>query len=100
MIRGTTPTHSFTIPIEAELIKEILITYKQADNIIVEKRTADCVLEEGKAKVTLTQEDTLKFDHVKLVEVQMRILTTDQCAIASYVKRIPVGEVLNSEVLE
>lgn len=101
MRRGTTPRHTFTLPIDTSLLKEIVITYAQDEKPIVEKRKDDCKTEGKKIEVTLSQEDTLKFDKKKAyVQIQIRALTHDGVALASGIKNECLSDVLNEEVLE
>lgn len=100
MIRGTTPTHIFNLPIETNLLKEIRITYVQGDTEIFTKTEADCVLETAAIKVTLTQQETLEFDHTKLVSIQVKVLTATGDVLISQIENIEVGRVLNEEVLQ
>ena len=101
LYRGTTPYHSFTLPLNAEDITEIYITYMQNNNIIIEKSIDDITLENidntedsmiefnidnstsiesaCTATVHLTQEDTLGFKFWPAAEkniavIQIRIL--------------------------
>lgn len=100
MRRGTTPTHTFDIsPIEASVLSKVKITYAQGNTVVLVKRTEDCTLEGNTIKLTLTQEETLKFDHKKLVEVQVRVLTAGGDALASYIHNVTVGRLLDEEVL-
>ena len=99
MIRGTTPTHTFTIPFDVSGIKTVKIIYAQDDVVIVEKLTESCVLDGMSIKTTLTQEETLKFDHKKAVQIQIRILTSGGTALASIVEQVGVSKLLDSEVL-
>lgn len=99
MIRGTTPTHVFNIPIETSTLKEIRITYAQGNEEVFTKTTADCVLEGKTIKVSLTQEETLKFSHDKMVSIQLRVLTTSGKAMATKIEMLDVYDVLNEEVL-
>lgn len=100
MIRGTTPTHIFTIPLDTSLLKEVVITYAQRDKPVVEKRMADCELNGKEIKVTLSQEDTLKFEErANGVRLQIRALTRDGVALASPIKPVSLREILNEEVL-
>ena len=99
MIRGTTPTHIFEIPFDSSLLKKILITYFQNNQIVVEKTEDDCTLEGNSITVKLTQEDTLKFSHRRPVEIQIRVLTVDDTALATVIREVEVGRVLNEEVL-
>ena len=100
MIRGTTPTHTFTLPIETSTIKEALVTYAQKENVLFEKSTEDCTMSENKITVVLTQEETFKFDCKSSAQVQLRVLTTEGKAMASDVLIVPVETCLSKVVLE
>lgn len=99
MIRGTTPKHTFRIPFDADMIKEVRIIYAQNDQQILVKETADCTLEGNTIRTALTQEETFKFDCTKCVQIQVRALTSDGEALASAIKHIDVDKCLDSEVL-
>ena len=75
MRQGTTPPHTFTLPVPAAAVTAALITYAQDDRILFEKSLADCTQDENKLKLTLTQEETFQFDADHLGQVQARILT-------------------------
>lgn len=98
-MRGTTPTHTFTLPLDASLIKAVKIIYAQEDKPIFCKRTADCVINGVTVEVTLTQEETFKFDCKKLVEIQLRALTVDGKALKSEPIIVTVSKCLDDEVL-
>lgn len=100
MIRGTTPTHTFTIPFDESVINSIKIIYAQNKETVFEKLKDDCTFEGNTVSLTLTQEETFKFDHKCPVEIQIRILTTKGNAIASEIRRVTVGELLDDEVLK
>lgn len=109
--RGTTPYHSFVLPLKTEDISEVYITYLQNREVILDK-----VLSESEAieivdiddeyenasmnepledfvpscelTIHLTQEDTLKFHFYPAAEkniavIQIRVLTTEGEAYAS-----------------
>lgn len=99
MIRGTTPTHTFVIPMEAAGIKCVKVIYAQDDDTIVEKSTSDCTLEGNTISTVLTQEETLKFDCKKAVQIQIRVLTHGGQALASVIEKVGVSKCLDSEVL-
>lgn len=113
IVRGTTPYHTFIVPMASESINEVYITYLQNNEVVLDKdKTAvtieDVELETENAEVTdtelaeeepevvpssqitlhLTQEDTLKFKFYPAAEkniavVQLRILDNNGEAYAS-----------------
>lgn len=99
MIRGSTPTHIFTLPFGAETVKTIEITYAQNEKVKLQKANADCVLEGNTVSIKLTQEDTFKFDEKPLVEIQIRVLTLGGDVIASDIMYTTVKRCLSDEVL-
>ena len=99
MIRGTTPTHTFNVPIDTSTIKEVRILYAQDDALVLVKETKDCELGDGIVKTTLSQDDTFMFDCKKCVEVQIRVLTEGGEALASVPVKVSVSKCLHDEVL-
>lgn len=99
VIRGTTPTHLFTLSIDTSDLKCVRIIYAQDDKVVFVKQTSDCVLDGKTVKVTLTQEETLKFDCKKDVQIQIRALTYSGEAMACPVMKTTVGKCLDSEVI-
>lgn len=108
--RGTTPYHSFIIPLLKEDIDTIFITYLQNEEIIIEKEKEDMTLEnlvdilveDGvdieeipdeeknscQANIHLTQEDTLKFHFYpaakrNIAVIQVRVKSMDGEAYSS-----------------
>ena len=100
MVRGTTPTHVFKLPFKVDLVAQAQITYAQDDIVLVEKALADCKSETDTLTVTLTQEETFKFDNTKPLQIQVRILTEAGKAMASIVKKIGVQKCLSEGVIE
>lgn len=100
MYRGTTPTHKFVLPFDCSLVGEIRVIYKQDDEIILEKKTSDCSLEDCTVCVDLTQEETFLFDCHKNVSIQLRVLTNMGQSLITKPKVIDVGECLSEEVLK
>ena len=97
---GTTPTHTFKLPFDTKVIKELKITYAQDGQIKLEKRYKDCTLNEDEVSIKLTQEETFLFDAIKNIEVQMRILTQAGDALSSDIRVVGAKRCLDSEVLE
>ena len=99
MIRGTTPTHIFKLPIETDTIRQLRITYNQCGKTVLEATESDCTLTGQEIRYRLTQEDTLLFTPLAAVELQIKVLTTDDNVMASKVMSLAVEKILNTEVL-
>ena len=99
MIRGTTPTQKFLIPLNTEMVKDVRISYAQDGVVIAEKTVEACVLAGNEITTKLTQEETLKFHEKRQVELQVRLLTKDGNAMATNIYTLSAGKVLNEEVL-
>lgn len=104
MYRVTTPTHTYTLPIETSNCKEILVSYKQ-NNVLLEKHYQDGTLPSGMTLngndviVNLTQAETKAFKNGK-IDVQVRVLTNANKAFASQMFTITHKDVINEEILE
>lgn len=100
MIRGTTPTHTFTLPFDVSEIKEIDVCYAQQGTIVLQKTFADCDAEGNKITIVLSQEETLEFRDNAGVQIQLRVLTKNNKALASRITTKYVKDVLYDGVLE
>jgi hypothetical protein len=94
MIRGTTPTLSFTLPFETELIKKLWVTFSQCNKEIFTLEKDDCELNEYEVEVKLSQRQTLQLLPNAIVEIQLRVLTLDDVALASDVLHTSVQRIL------
>ena len=99
MIRGTTPTHTFTLPFDTALIRRIKIIYSQNDKKIFCKETEDCVLSGNVVSTKLTQEETFLLDCKKLVQIQIRVVTTAGEVLATDEMVVTIDKCLDDEVL-
>ena len=99
MIRGTTPTHVFTIPFDASLLSSARVVYKQGNKEILRKETEAFKMEGFQLSVTLTQEETLLFDDKASVKFQLRVRTKAGKALATPPMIVSVEECLDGEVL-
>lgn len=99
MKQGTTPEHIFTLPFDTALVQTVQITYAQNGDIILQKKTDDCVMEGARVTCYLTQKETFLFGASGLVSIQMRVLTTEGNALASDIVRVGVGACLDRGVL-
>lgn len=107
IVRGTTPYHSFIIPLEPEKISALYVTYLQNNEVVLDKSITDVTIEPVEEKLEnasmeepekfvissqitlhLTQEDTLAFHFYPAAEkniavIQIRLLTNEGEAYAS-----------------
>ena len=103
MYRVTTPTHTFTLPIETSECSAIQVTYKQNCKSLI-KLYSDGVLSDGMTIngkdviINLTQQETKTFK-AGPVDVQLRALTTGDKAYASQHFTVSVLEVNNEDIL-
>lgn len=70
IVRATTPTHTFTFPSEVtQVVSDVLITYCQSNNILVEKRLTDMTVDGNNFSVMLSQEETKRFSPKNIIKV-------------------------------
>ena len=102
MTRGTTPTHTFTLPdnLKTATISTLYITYAQHGTTVLEKTLDDVTNNNGVLTCTLTQADTLKFEVLDQhcgcdkVDVQVRLKTSGGAAMASDIMSVPIMDIL------
>lgn len=99
MIRGTTPTLTFALPMDTSTLKEIYVTIAQDDETVIERAKEEMTCEGKTATLKLTQEETLKLDAHRRAEIQIRVLTEDDAALVSDIYREDVGKILKDGVI-
>lgn len=99
MIRATTPTFNFNLPIDSTKIKEAEVTFSQGGENRLKKYIKSCALIDKKLSVTLSQEETLLFSDKSDMKVQLRVLTEAGKVYASQKFTEPVIDSLSEEVL-
>lgn len=105
--RGTTPTHIFKTSVDLTNAQELFLTYKQGDNVRIEKTLADVTIEpieddekyQSLVKVQLTQADTLGLKASEFVDVQARVKFPNEKALASDILNIPVRGILKEGII-
>lgn len=98
IFRGTTPTFSFKLPIEAATITKLAVTFKQPGGVTVEKTLDDVTLDGQTVTATLTEEETLSFRAAGTMEIQLRV-GVGAARMASQVWTVPVERVLKEGAL-
>lgn len=94
MIRGTTPTFEFTLPMLTDEIAAGYITFAQDGSVVIDKDLADCTCAGSTVTLHLTQEETLKLSQNTRTELQMRVRTTGGEALATRVYIVPTERIL------
>ena len=109
MYRASTPKHVFYFDFDVEhTLKNILITYAQDSEIILEKTKDDLEFDTEdtangvlyRAFYQLTQEETKRFGSRPFATIQVRMLDTHDHVITSPKVRVRIDKVLNDEVLK
>lgn len=99
---GTTPTHTFEleeVPFDLTTSKRIRLIYSQNNKVLFVKEKDDLTISETVIEHKLTQEETLAFDTRYFVEIQIRVLTEGNDALASDIITTTVGRLLEDEVM-
>lgn len=103
MIKGTTPTLVFNLPISTDTIKSAEVMVQYVDNnkeITIIKRLDECETTENTITARLTQEETLQIPAPSTVSIQLRVLTDDDVALASVIFNTTVRRLLTDGVIE
>lgn len=99
MIRGTTPTLEFGLPISKESIADAFVSFSQNQKLVIDKPLSACSCEGNKLTVRLEQEDTLKLVADQLTEIQLRVKTTDGEALASQIIKVDTYRIIKDGVI-
>lgn len=94
MIRGTTPTLTFTVPFDANEIKKIRVIFSQNGNKVLVFEGDRCVADGRDIKIKMTQQETLVLKQNAPVEIQVRVLMKDDTAMASKIITTSVNRIL------
>ena len=106
MLIGTTPTYSWTLPVDKSNIATLKITYTQNDSTVLVKRMSDCELNGKQLSVTLSQEETFLFrdglngEKTGTAVCQVRGLDKDSHAFATVPRNIGIVDCNDDEILK
>lgn len=101
LVRATTPTHTFVFPSAiTQIADDVLITYNQSGNNIIEKRLSDLTVSGNNFSLMMSQEETKQFSPKIPIKVQARVWTTQGKALASDIYELQVQDVLNDTILQ
>lgn len=77
MLRGTTPTLTFTLPFSASTIDNAYVSFAQYGAVKIDKPFRDCQADGNKLIVKLSQTETLSLRSGTAVEIQISIRIGD-----------------------
>lgn len=106
MLIGTTPSYSWTLPVDSSNISTLKITYTQNNESVLVKRKDECDLTGKKLSVTLKQEETFLFQErlngkkKGIGVVQVRALTNDGQVIGTVPRSFGIVNCNDNEVLK
>ena len=75
IIRGTTPTMKFGLPLEVGMIETGFVTVQQNDVTVVEKPLSTCNCDGRFVSAKFTQEETLKLSTAYNAEIRLVVKT-------------------------
>lgn len=101
MYRGTTPTLTFTLPIEADTVTLMNLALSQFGRVLISKGLEDAEIDGKTVSFTLTEEETLKLigRGSNGVEIQLRV-GVDEVRFASEIFTVPVERILQEGKLD
>lgn len=99
MYRGTTPTFTFRLPIAADTITKLSITFRQPGGAEVEKTLDDVAMDGSTITAALTEEETLALRVSSApLEIQMRV-GVGVTRMASQIWTVPIKRILKDGAL-
>ena len=99
MRRGTTPTHTFTLPFDPSMIEKLRIVYVQMGQVVLTKTEEDIKITGNDVSVRLAESDTLKLKCKQNVDIQLKVLTKGGDVLVSDIYTVSVSRCLCEEEL-
>ena len=97
--KGCTCENSFSFPYEENEVESIHIAYKENKVMVLEKHLEDCIFQDGKIVVALSQEDTLKFTDNAFIKIQIRVKFKNGIATKSNIIETHTDDVIYNGVI-
>lgn len=99
MYRASTPIFYFRLKLSEDEVADFNATFKQYDEIVLEKKKADMTVKDGIWRVQLTQEEANLFK-TGYANLQVKVKRSDGAVMPTRVYTFGVRDVLNDEVME
>ena len=97
--KGCTVGNSFTVPFTKDEVVALYITYQQRGKTVIEKTLDDCSFGDNFVSIILTQEETLMFESLVKVRIQIRARLKDGTATKSKIIETDVDTLLKDGVI-
>ena len=98
MIRYTTPTLVFNVPLDTSILEEVYVTLKQGKTIL-EKKYNQCLYNGKQITVCLSQAETAEFKPNREIYIQLRCKDENGNAYASQIFRTEMESVIKEGVI-
>jgi len=89
----------FTLPFSTDLLAEAYVTLSQDKKVVVDKPLGELERNGNRLSVRLTQEETLLLDSERKTEIQVRVRTQENEALASDIITVNTDRVLKDGVI-
>ena len=99
MYRGTTPKFSIELDVKTSDVEVAYLSFKQNNEVKVEKTLEDCECSDNVLTCTLTQEETLNFTAGVPLMLQVRCRMKDGTTVASDINTFKVVDVFKDGVI-
>ena len=97
---GTTPTHTYKLPLPVSTYDNIRVIYSQDGREILSKEKSEAAAIDGNSiSFKLTESETFMFRPDKMVEIQVRIKASDGTVDSSNIISTTAQRCLDSEVM-
>lgn len=98
IIRGTTPTLSFSFGLDWDNVEDVSIAFAYDSKILFKIDKTNISYDDGFIYTTLSQIDTLKLS-AKENQIQIKVKLSDGSVLASNTIKERIGDILDSEVM-
>lgn len=97
--KGCTCINTFQFPFAENEVEAIRITYWQGNKVLFNKELSDCTFSDGEVSVQLNQEDTLMFNSLQIIKIQLKVRFVGGAVSKSNIIETITDEVLCCEVI-
>ena len=100
MIRATTPTFRYLLPLPASSYKSFLVTMSQCGNIVLSRETAQLTQDGKYIQWRLSQQEANRFKPGVTAQIQLRVVMPDGQVLGTAISSVMVNPALDDRILE